>query len=563
MNNGISETSNGTPFLIHYIIVFVCAAFILCVCVLKFKYLYWYSQPITFGFTVRRWIRDSTSCGHTSIMNPLSLAYRCNNAIVYPFLHHVRHDIVRVYGGGGGCGARYPISDAPYERIAEFLSRKDTTIVAPSARGTLCVPSDTLCVPSDTLCIPSDTLEFILSQETHGLSVFIGILTEGDDTPIKGDDTPIKGDDTPIKGDNTPIKGDNTPIKGVCVLTPRIMLSFSSPSPTSSSSSVSVYVCDHIAWAKYITTERESLALLETTEYIQKSREIAGAQTLYRYREIPWFVVPFTTVYTYTFAVSVVGPSLGNGLTIIPVSATNFAIFYAFVNECARDFRCCIFNELTQIQSLIQNGIYRIYMLLLNQVRVMAAYIFAPSWMKVREGVAPAISHKRKPKRTIGNRITALHDRISQTSTAVVKYLPPVVQPKYNAFGKRVKRSATTTATARNGGGGGGNGGGDDVLLLISSIQHKSLCDRGAFLRGFCAAVATTTASHHNNTVICIDTIAHNYRIIDDIVATTTTTTTAPVSAGRWNLLTRDKWYYILYNAIIHQETPCKDIAII
>ena len=541
MNNGISETNNGSPFLIHYIIVFVCAAFIMCVCVLKFKYLYWYSQPITFGFTVRRWIRESTSCGHTSIMNPLSLAYRCNNAIVYPFLHHVRHDIVRVYGGGAA-GARYPISDAPYERIAEFLSRKDTTIVAPSARGTLCIPSD-------TLCIPSDTLEFILSQETHGLSVFIGILTEGDNTPIKGDDTPIKGDDTPIKG--------------VCVLTPRIMLSFS-PASSSSSSSVSIYVCDHLAWAKYITTERESLALLETTEYIQKSREIAGAQTLYRYREIPWFVVPFTTVYTYTFTASYAASfstaGLGNGLTIVPVSATNFAIFYAFVNECARDFRCCIFNELTQIQSLIQNGIYRIYMLLFNQVRVMAVYIFAPSWMKVGEGVvSQAISHKRKPKRTIGNRITALHDRISQTSTAVVKYLPPVVQPKYNAFGKRVKRSATTTTT-RNGGGGGD---GDDVLLLISSIQHKSLCDRGAFLRGFYAAVVTTTASQHNNTVICIDTIAHNYRIIDDIVATTTTTTAPVSSGGRWNLLTRDKWYYILYNAIIHQETPCKDIAII
>jgi len=543
MNNGISETNNGTPFLIHYIIVFVCAAFIMCVCVLKFKYLYWYSQPITFGFTVRRWIRDSTSCGHTSIMNPLSLAYRCNNAVVYPFLHHVRHDIVRVYGGGAA-GARYPISDAPYEIIAEFLSRKDTTIVAPSARGALCIPSD-------TLCIPSDTLEFILSQETHGLSVFIGILTEGDNTP------PIKGDNTPsIKGDNTP------PIKGVCVLTPRIMISFSPAS--SSSSSTSIYVCDHLAWAKYITTERESLALLETTEYIQKSREIAGGQTLYRYREIPWFVVPFTTVYTYTFTVSsdatAVAKGIGNGLTIVPVSATNFAIFYAFVNECARDFRCCIFNELTQLQSLIQNGIYRIYMLLFNQVRVMAVYIFAPSWMKVSEGVvSPAISHKRKPKRTIGNRITALHDRISQTSTAVVKYLPPVVRPKYNAFGKRVKRSTTTTTTTtRNGG--------DDVLLLISSIQHKSLCDRGAFLRGFYAAVATTTASQHNNTVICIDTIAHNYRIIDDVIATTTTTTTttAPVSAGgRWNLLTRDKWYYILYNAIIHQETPCKDIAII
>jgi uncharacterized membrane protein YgcG len=351
------------------------------------------------------------------------------------------------------------------------------------------------------------------------------------------------------------------------------MLSFSpASSSSSSSSSTSIYVCDHLAWAKYITTERESLALLETTEYIQKSREIAGAQTLYRYREIPWFVVPFTTVYTYTFTASYATAAavagLGNGLTIVPVSTTNFAIFYAFVNECARDFRCCIFNELTQIQSLIQNGIYRIYMLLFNQVRVMAVYIFAPSWMKVREDVvAPAISHKRKPKRTIGNRITALHERISQTSTAVIKYLPPVVRPKYNAFGKRVKPSATAARNGGDGGGGGGGGGGsggsggsgDDVLLLISSIQHKSLCDRGAFLHGFYAAVATI-ASQHTNTVICIDTIAHNYRIIDDVIAAAAA---AAAAAGRWNLLTRDKWYYILYNAIIHQETPCKDIAII
>jgi hypothetical protein len=193
-------------------------------------------------------------------------------------------------------------------------------------------------------------------------------------------------------------------------------------------------------------------------------------------------------------------------------------------------------------------------MLLLNGVRVLAVYIFAPSWMKVREGTAAAAGytrHKTKPKKTIGNRITALHDRISQTSTAVVKYLPPVTQPKYDAFGKRVKRSASSR---NNGDGGGGSGSGDDILLLISSIQHKSLCARDAFVRGFYAA--TATASRVANTVVSIDTIAHNYRIIDEIVA-------ASASAVRWNLLTRDKWYYVLYNAIIHQETLCKDIVII
>jgi hypothetical protein len=313
--------------------------------------------------------------------------------------------------------------------------------------------------------------------------------------------------------------------------------------------SVSIYVCDHLAWAKYITTERESLALLETTEYIQKSREIAGEQTLYRYREIPGFVIPFTTVYTYTFAARTAAASaLGVGISIIPVSTANFAIFYAFVNERSRDFRCCILHELSILQSLVQSGIYRIYMLLLNQVRVIAVYIFAPSWMKVGQGTSEAVAgagaysrHKIKPKRTIGNRISALHNQISQTSTAVVKYLPPVVRPKYDAFGKRVKRVART---------GGVDGTGDDILRLISSIQQ---CDRDVFVRGFYAAAAALAAdTPRNTTVICIDTLAHNYRIIDDIVAT-----------ANWNLLSREKWYYILYNAIIHQETLCKDIAMV
>ena len=463
-------------------------------------------------------------------MNPLSLTERCNNAIVYPFLHFVRHDIVRVYGGGGGLS---PISDAPYERIAEFLSRRDTE--TPSA--------------SDTLCIPSDTLEFILSQDIYGLSVFIGVLTgPRDNTPaIKGDNTPT------IKGDNTPtIKGDNTPtIKGVCILTPRIMLSFGASTPPRS---VSIYMCDHLAWAKYITSERESLALLETTEYIQKSREIAGEQTLYRYHEIPGFVIPFTTVYTYTFAAQTAASSLDGGYSIIPVSSANFAIFYAFVNERSRDFRCCILHELGILQSLVQGGIYRIYMLLLNQVRVMAVYIFAPSWMKVSEGTAAAAGaytrHKTKPKKTIGNRITALHNQISQTSTAVVKYLPRVVPPKYDAFGKRVKR--VTRAAGDGGGGVDGGGGGHDILRLISSIQQ---CDRDTFVRGFYAATAALAVdTQRNTTVISIDTLAHNYRIIDDIVAT---------AAAHWKLLSREKWYYILYNAIIHQETLCKDIAVI
>ena len=180
-------------FFFHYIIAILCAIFILCIGVLKFKYLYWYSQPITFRFTVRRF--GGSGSWNTSIMNPLSLAERCNNAIVYPFLHFVQHDLVRVYGSRGDL---LPLSDAPYERIAEFLSRQDTHTPAASDITTT----------TTTRYIPRDILEVILSQDTYGLSVFIGIL-----------------------GGNTP-----TAMKGVCVLTPRIMLSFG-PSSSSSSSS--------------------------------------------------------------------------------------------------------------------------------------------------------------------------------------------------------------------------------------------------------------------------------------------------------------------------------------
>jgi hypothetical protein len=52
---------------------------------------------------------------------------------------------------------------------------------------------------------------------------------------------------------------------------------------------------------------------------------------------------------------------------------------------------------------------------------------------------------------------------------------------------------------------------------------------------------------------IMIDTMAHNYRLIDDIIA----------NFSSWRLLSQDKWYYILYNAIIHEQTLCKDILII
>lgn len=238
---------------------------------------------------------------------------------------------------------------------------------------------------------------------------------------------------------------------------------------------------------------------------------------------------------------------------MVPVSSANFALFYAFVNEHTRDFRYCILYELGQLQSLVQGGIYRIFMLVLNQVRVLSVYIFAPSWLKASPNALrrfhsdfDSLSVSRrvtKPKRTRGNRISKLHEHIADTSTALVKYLPPVERPKYDIFGKRVKtrKGATEATDAREK---NRDEHTVDIPLLISSIREKSLCDNNTFLRGFYMTLAT-----FHPTFICIDTIAHNYLLIDAMLA-----------ASNVKLVSREKWYYIMYNAIIERETLCKDI---
>jgi hypothetical protein len=85
---------------------------------------------------------------------------------------------------------------------------------------------------------------------------------------------------------------------------------------------------------------------------------------------------------------------------------------------------------------------------------------------------------------------------------------------------------------------------------LISSIREKSICDNETFVRGFHMSLAT-----FHPAFVCVDTIAHNYLLIDAILASTTLSMS-------WKLASREKWYYILYNAIIKRETSCKDIFI-
>ena len=514
------------PFFFHYIILIVCVSFITCVCILKFNYFYWYSQPITFCFTLRRWYKEGRGDGkgnwQTSIMNPLSLGERYNNAVIYSFVHHVNHDNVTVYGNRG-----FTIEDAPYREIARFLSRRENELEIPGRQT--CLPNH-----GDFMSISQDKLEYILSQGTHGLSVFIGVIS------------------------NTQSLNN---IKGVCILTPRIMLSFS-VTKSDPPRSISIYVCEHLAWAKYTTLERESLELVETTEYIQKFREIAGEQTLYRYNEIPWFVIPFTTVNTYTFMntngmTSETSRFLGAGITVIRVSSANFALFYSFVNECSRDFRCCILNELTQLQSLVQGGIYQIYMLLLNNVRVIAVYVFDSSWMKVKPHTPLNVKPRPQSKKTRGNRISALHDHISRTSTAVIKYLPPVTTPKYDIMGRRIKNNSGTNDKSDNSDESVKNAlSSEDILLLKSSIRDKTICENDLFVRGFMASVYDMTRSNGptNNTYVSIDSLANNHIIVDIIKGT---------YFSSWKMVLSCKWYYILYNAIIHQEVMCKDVCII
>jgi hypothetical protein len=200
-------------------------------------------------------------------------------------------------------------------------------------------------------------------------------------------------------------------------------------------------------------------------------------------------------------------------------------------------------------------------MLIFNQVRVVAVYLFAPSWMKAMKPPHSSSTDKTRVKKrmtTKGNRISELHEHISNTSTALVKYIPPVITPKYDAFGKRIVTNTSTTTNTTTSTISAAN---KSILLLMSSIQHKTLCDNTDFVSGFQLAaqmVASLDAKKENTSTRCIiiDTLAHNHRLIDDITASAS-------NARAWKLLSRDKWYYILYNAIIHDQTLCKDILMI
>jgi hypothetical protein len=485
-------------------------------------------------------------------MNPLGGGGH-HATVVYPFITNVNYENVRVYSTASSPLNRGH-SDIPFEEIAGLLNNDHKVTVNNSG----CLTTTTMTTGRQELIpyIHHERLACIIANKTHGLAAFVGVYRSLVSAAAATAD-----------------------IHGVCILTPRIKIerdrtalgtlttSGASPHPLS----ISIYVCEHLAWSRYNVSDRQSLELLETTEYIQKSREIAGEQTLYRYNEIPRFVIPFTTVYTYALSLERLllkesnKTKIDNGghTAVIKVSSVNFALFYAFINECSRDFHCSILNEITHLQHLIESEIYQVYMLLLNKTRVLSVYIYGPSWARVSpESLEDASKFHRNnidslhKKKTRGNRIDRLHNYISQTSTAVVKYLPPVIPPKYDLSGKRVGRvnrtGANTTAAYPV-----------DALYnpsteiprLLSSIRNKQVCESPVFVDGFIDSLKLRCReTGHGWGPVLIDTIAHNYMIIDEIVRSVTDV--APV-------LWYHKWYYVLYNAIIHREIPCKDLFMV
>ena len=514
-------------FFFHYVLCVICALYLISIAVLKFNYYYWYHQPLTFRFSVRRFWAARRPNTFTSTMNQLNT--------------NVNYENVKVYSTAS-YALNYGHSDIPFHEIAELLNKDHNVTVNRGGTAT------TAGATAPAMMIPyihHERLACILENETHGLAAFVGVYRSSRD------------------------------IHGVSILTPRIKIERDRASNITAGAvpvSTSIYVCEHLAWSRYDISDRVGLELLETTEYIQKYREIAGEQTLYRYNEIPWFVIPFTTVYTY--AISLEHSFINSQqqqqqrhrrphTDVVKVSSVNFALFYAFINECSRDFSCSILNEITYLQHLIQSGIYQIYMLLLNKTRVLSVYIYGPSWARASpESLEYASKIHRNnndslhKKKTRTNRIERLHNYISQTSTAVIKYLPPVIPPKYDLSGKRVvisRMGAGASSSADN-----------DVLYnpsaeiprLLSSIRNKQYCDTQVFVDGFIESLKlrcreTGPGPGPGPGPVLIDTIAHNYTIIDEIVRSGT-----PV-------LWTNKWYYVLYNAIIHRELPCKDLFMV
>ena len=539
----------------YYIIFVICIIYLITIGLLKIKYKFWYSQPISLRVSPYWWwskiYRDSESMSSSYL---LSKKYNLSNtSTILPFIHNVNRKNIQVYHSYDNntltedrFSRTYTIETIPFTDIVDLINtaryNETGSLISEVSRDFV------------VSCVDYERFALTINSHTHGLSPFVGVYYRKTYNNNNTNGINISETDT---------------IEGVSILLPRQKIEYDLVGKNSTNRFVTttIYVCDHFIWNDILLTEDQSLELLETTEYFQKSLEMAGEVTLYRYSKIPWFIIPFTTVYTYGISLASLlydantQHNLINykyahtGTILVKVTSVNFDIFYRFINECSRDFRCSILNPISHIQHLVDSGLYNIYILVVNNTLVISAYIFGPSWVKSLETRNTNQTYRSKKRiiRTYKDRIQEIHSRISETSTALVKYLPPKKIHQYDLSGKRIRsrdeqesleHTTTTTTTPL------------DIPRLMSSIRLKRSCDLPTFLAGFLDASRDLTKSLNINitskkdTTLIIDTFAHNYMILDEI-----------------NKLVKplwiDKWYYVMYNANIHREVLCKDVLIV
>lgn len=584
-------------FFFYYVIVLICVIYLICIALLKLKYGYWYSQPLTFRFSPS-WTfgKDTSASCFTSPKNRLTVSYSVSPSLssstpIYPFITHLNFTNMRVYFNrdrfrNNKISRDSDINSIPFENITDLLNNTRFS----ASHNT---------IP----CYHFERLAQCITEDTHGLSAFVGIYYRPT-LSVYNKNNNMNTSDVSALTDSI---HEYDEIQGVSVLLPREKIEYNASSFTPASITA-IYVCEHLAWNRGLLNDDESLELLETTEYIQKSREIAGEQTLYRYSDIPWFVTPFSVIYSYGISIEHLLSSshtmeisraseykAGVGVMLVKVSSVNFDMFYTFINDCSRDFRCSIRNPISHIQHLVHVGIYHIYMLVMNKTLVISAYIFGPSWEKLQTQVSSSQNsmyetqsrrkgnHRRNrnpivvPQR---DRIKQIRDHISETSTALVKNLQDKVVPKYDLAGKRINANPAfksiehqklkeRKSAKRPGSGSGVNKPNIELLeyelpRMLSSVQNKRVCSLPAFIYGFMEAArdfimvkngAGTGAGgragiNNNNNIMIIDSVAHNYRILDEL-----NNKIAPL----WV----DKWYYVMYNAEIRQQLLCKDLFMI
>lgn len=259
----------------------------------------------------------------------------------------------------------------------------------------------------------------------------------------------------------------------------------------------------------------ERLALIDTTEFVQKTREPSVNKSLYKYSDIPSFIVPFTQFYTYTFDMRTWKKwryHLPAKYKIVRVNRINLETYFGFLRECmSHTFTCMILPEFSSILHLINNETFDAYMLLENNRIVNAIYIMASPGMK------------------------RLH---TETRMKMEEYQNKMREPEgvdaqfsHQQRIKRLKKAQTTVPSSKS------NVLPDSHVLYLKNSVRSTTCDVSTFVCGFINVMRDVYKRRPHHT-IRIDTISHNFHIIDDILQ-------------KYKATSIEKWHYLFYNYAI------------